>query len=416
MSHLKPSAPRPSLSSAPRAQWLSFTSSWIWLLTLYTLAGFVEAAFWGQMNAFTPLFLPQLGIAQADVPFWIGVTASLTYAIGIPFLPFWGALADRYSRKPIIIRSFVAHLTAGILTVLAGNLWVFLIGRAVMSFALGNSGLMMTTLSERTPSNRLGLAFSTMNAAPPIGVFVGPLIGGPVVDRYGFQTLIAIDAALMLVVILALVFGYRDNFVGTSRSSLLRMATDSVRIIFDSARLRTLFPALFLLFAGWMLAFTYAPLAITTLYRGDDPGTIIGIVLGAGGVLTLFLSPAVGAMADRIGHWRILFVGSALAVALWSLPAFAPNLVVFGILWALLNGIVSSVFALSFSVMSGSATEDVRARVMSFAYLPVNVGGLVGPALGSVVTASSVMNVFPVASVITALGLAGLYFAWRQKP
>jgi hypothetical protein len=28
-------------------------SSWIWLLVLFTIAGFVEAAFWSQMVAFT---------------------------------------------------------------------------------------------------------------------------------------------------------------------------------------------------------------------------------------------------------------------------------------------------------------------------------------------------------------------------
>src|SRR6185295_4307335 len=38
-------------------------SSWRYLLTLYTVACLIEAMFWGQMSAFTPLYLLRLGIA-----------------------------------------------------------------------------------------------------------------------------------------------------------------------------------------------------------------------------------------------------------------------------------------------------------------------------------------------------------------
>jgi len=52
---------------------------------------------------------------------------------------------------------------------------------------------------------------------------------------------------------------------------------------------------------------------------------------------------------------------------------------------------------------------------MSFAYLPVNVGGLVGPAIGSVVTQESVFVIFPLAAVMTAAGIGALILAARQK-
>jgi hypothetical protein len=34
----------------------------------------------------------------------------------------WGALADRYARQPVIVRSPVVHLIAAALTLLAGNI------------------------------------------------------------------------------------------------------------------------------------------------------------------------------------------------------------------------------------------------------------------------------------------------------
>ena len=53
---------------------------------------------------------------------------------------------------------------------------------------------------------------------------------------------------------------------------------------------------------------------------------------------------------------------------------------------------------------------------MSFAYLPVNVGFMVGPAIGSVVTQLSLFAVFPTAAFITALGVGALGLAARIKP
>lgn len=51
---------------------------------------------------------------------------------------------------------------------------------------------------------------------------------------------------------------------------------------------------------------------------------------------------------------------------------------------------------------------------MSFAYLPANVGFFLGAGLGSIVTQAGVFMVFPVAALLTALGLITLLFAARQ--
>ena len=390
-------------------------TSWLRLLLLFTAASFIEAALYGHVAAFTPLYLPKLGVLQEAVARWTGWSVALSTLVGIPFLPLWGALADRYARKPIIIRSFVAHMLACATMALAGGLWVFITGRAIMSFSLGNSGLMMTTLSERAPRERIGLAFSIMNGAAPVGAFVGPLLGGPIVDAWGFPALLVIDAAFMLAVVVAITFGYRDAFTPTERGRVLTMAADSVRTIWRSPRLRALFPALFVLFSGWMLAFTYVPLVTAKLYRGEDLGAAVGLVMGAGGLAALVLSPAIGALADRFGHWRTLLAAAVAEVALWPLPAYVGTFGLFTLAWAVLNGVAAAVFAISFSVLSSSAPDNVRGRVMSFAYLPVTVGLLIGPALGSVVTTRSVFAVFPAAAVVTALGVGAMAVAARQN-
>jgi DHA1 family multidrug resistance protein-like MFS transporter len=382
---------------------------------LFAIAGFFEVAAYGQVTAFTPLYLPHLGIELAAVAFWVGAITSSSNVTGLPFLPFWGALADRHGRKPLIIRSFVAAFVALSLTALAPNVWIFALARAVQSLGLGNTGLILATLAEHAPAGRIAFAFGIVNGANPMGAFIGPLVGGPVVDRFGFPVLMAVGAAIMLGVVAILALGYRDGFVAKmTGGSLLRMAGDGILSIVHSPRLRALFPALFLLFAGWMLAFIYVPLVVARLYTGPDPNTAVGIVLGAGGLGVFILSPLIGAIADRYGKARTLFIGCAVLAAIWSVPFLTRDLVPFTVAWTVVNGLAAALFSVSFTLLSASASDETRGRVMTFAYLPTNIGFVVGPAVGSVVASVDVFLVFPAAAALTVLGLAAVMFAWRQ--
>jgi DHA1 family multidrug resistance protein-like MFS transporter len=176
-----------------------------------------------------------------------------------------------------------------------------------------------------------------------------------------------------------------------------------------------LFPALFLLFAGWMLANTYVPLVVTRLYTGADIGTATGLVIAGAGLTPALLGPLLGALADRWGHWRVLLASAGVSVLLWPLPALTGDIVSFGLAWALVNGAVAGSFTLSFNVLADSTTPQARGRVMIFSYLPVVVGQAIGPALGSVVTPISLFAVFPLAAVLTACGIAAMLLAKRQQ-
>jgi DHA1 family multidrug resistance protein-like MFS transporter len=385
------------------------------MVVLFSVAGFVEVVAYGQVTAFTPLYLPRLGVEESAVPFWVGAITSFSSFVGLPFLPFWGALADRYGRKPLIIRSFLAAFIAVALTAVAPNVWIFTFARAFQSLGLGNTGLILATLAEHAPPGRVAFAFGVANGANPLGGFLGPLIGGPVVDHFGFPALMAADAAILIAVVAMLTFGYRDGFVARgSGRSLPHMAADGVLLILRSPRLRALFPALFLLFAGWMLAYIYVPLVVARLYTGGDPATAVGIVLGAGGLAILVSSPGIGALADRFGHSRTLFAGCALLAAIWVVPFFARELTAFTVAWTLVNGLAAGLFSVSFTMLSASASATTRGRVMTFAYLPTNMGFVIGPAIGSVVASIDVFLVFPAAAALTAVGLAAVIFAWRQ--
>ncbi len=391
-------------------------SGWRRMLTLFTLASFIEVAAYGQLAAFTPLHLPSIGVAPEDVPAAVGLISVGVNLIGLLFLPFWGVLADRYGRKPLIIRSFAATGAGLAVSAVARNVWLFTLGRGLNSLNLGNSGLMMTTLHESAPVARLGFAFGVVNGAGPLGAFIGPLVGGPIVDRYGFNVVLAVDAVLLAVVVLGLTFGYRDAFVPSrERPPILREAFDGLRIIWSSPRLRALFPALLVVFAGWLLTFTYLPLVVQRIHGDDGLGTAVGVALGASGLITLVASPAIGAIADRFGHWRVLYIAAVVDGVLWLVPWLTRDYWPFVIAFGIVSGIGSGVFSLSFNVVASSATDAARARVMTFAYLPLNLGFIAGPGLGALIVTRDVFGIFPAATAFELAGVLLLVYAARKR-
>jgi MFS family permease len=109
-----------------------------------------------------------------------------------------------------------------------------------------------------------------------------------------------------------------------------------------------------------------------------------------------------------------VLIGAAATVVLWPLPALAHEVRLFTGLWGVLNGVVSSVFAVSFVLLARSVGPEQRGRVMSFAYLPINVGLLIGPGLGALITRNSPLAVFPASALLTAAGVLVLLRARRQ--
>lgn len=399
------------MEARPRAR----ASGWPRMLVLFSLAAFVEVTAYGQLTAFTPTYLSRLGAREADVPFWIAVTTAVPSALGICFLPLWGALADRYGRKPLIVRSFAATGTALAIASAATNVWTFFLGRSLTALSLGNSGLMMTTLAESAPPSRIGFAYGVLNGAGPLGSLIGPLVGGPLVDRYGFAPVLVLDAALLFAIVVLLTFGYGDAWRPSGYApSLLRSAFGGVALLWSSPRLRWLFPAFVCVFGGWMLVFAYTPLAVARIHTGPGLATAIGLVLGAGGVLTIVMSPGIGALADRFGLRRTYFATSLLTVAAWILPWMVRDYVPFLVVWALANGIGSGPFSLSFNLIARSTSDETRARVMTFSYLPLNLGLVLGPILGGAAAAADPFAIFPTSIVLQLVGLAGVALALRR--
>src|SRR5918998_25609 len=180
---------------------LAMTSSptgWRGLMGVFHPPSIVESLAYGHFGAFTPLYLRELNVPAADVPFWTGILGGVGFVIGLSLLPFWGVWAERYRRKLIIVRS--SYISALLFAIAAAsqNIWWLLFARFLVGFVLGNTGLMLALQSETTPRQRLGMAVALVSSGIPLGVAIGPYFGSLIVEAANIRTLLLVDAGLIL--------------------------------------------------------------------------------------------------------------------------------------------------------------------------------------------------------------------------
>src|SRR5689334_21869522 len=211
-------------------------NDWRFLLALFIVAGIVESQAFGHLSAFTPIYLDTLGVPPEQISTWTGILSALAFVIGLPLLPFWGVCADKYNRKLILVRSaYVQGVIFG-LAALSPNVWVLAVARLLGGFVLGNTDLMLALLADVTPRKRLGLAVGLASSGFPIGLSIGPYLGGVIVQNFDVRVLLGVDAVASALVGVALTLFVREEprLIKTTRS-VGRMLRDSLRSITGSA-------------------------------------------------------------------------------------------------------------------------------------------------------------------------------------
>jgi MFS transporter, DHA1 family, multidrug resistance protein len=381
------------------------SQSWTLLTFLFSLANFLEVAVVAHFVLFTPAYLDALGFSQGAINTWTGPLSSVGFLFGIWFVPFWGVLADRHGRKPLVLRSYYVELIAMALAALTSNVWLYVFARALTGFALGNTGLMYASLTDVAPRNRVALALGLVNGSAPLGSLVGGLAGGFIVSAYGVHWLFGIDALVAALIAVILTAFYRETFVPQPSPPIRVMLNDALRAVVYTPVALTIFIISFVYNAAFFFSFPYLPVRIEEIVGKVAAPIAIGVTQGAAGVTTLIGSAVWGALADRVGHRRLLALLMLAVVVVW-LPMFtAQDIMGLTLAWVLLNGVSPSVTSLMFTIISLNIPDEKRGSVLSMIYLPMNLAFIVGPFTASFVASVQVRNVFLVSSALSLFAL-----------
>jgi MFS transporter, DHA1 family, multidrug resistance protein len=349
-------------------------NDWRILLVLFIIAGIVESQAFGHLSAFTPIYLDTLGVPPEQISTWTGILSSLAFLIGLPLLPFWGVWADKYSRKLIIVRSaYIEGLIFG-LAALSPNVWVLAVARLLGGFVLGNTGVMLALLADVTPRKRLGLAVGLASSGFPIGLSIGPYLGGVIVQNFDVRVLLGVDAVASMLVGVALTLFVREEprIAATARSAI------TLRLF-----------ALYLLAAlASGLATPFVPILVRQLHL-QQAGlpvilpTVIGATLTGAGVASAVMTPIWGRLGDVIGRWTVLPICvGAVALAL-GVEAFAPSLRVFQVAFIGAGFFQGAIGATVLALLATITPEDRRATILNFSLLPFQLALFFGPILGA---------------------------------
>lgn len=130
---------------------LAVPSDWRRLALIFAVASFVETVSFGHFLTFMPLLVRNLGATDTGLAVTVGFLSVAAFIAGLPLVPFWGAWADRYSRKAVIVRSAVVEMVLFLLLSQVGQVWQLFVLVPLAGLVLGNTGVMLSELSDRAP-------------------------------------------------------------------------------------------------------------------------------------------------------------------------------------------------------------------------------------------------------------------------
>lgn len=363
-----------------------------------------------------PLFIETLGGSGQQ----IGIVMA-SFAIGLLVArPALARLADTRGRKLVMIIGLIAvalapfgyllvqmlpHLQFPIslgawrLTVDGSILALIAIrafhGLSIAAFVVAYSALVVDLAP---PANR-GELIGYMTLVNPLGLALGPALGGFLYEASGFRVaflVMGILGFLGLFLVLRLEEPYRPG------AGQAKTADTAFWSQLWSGRVRT--PAMILLLVG--LAFgtlsTFVPLYV----REAGLALNVGLIYAASAVASFTSRLVVGRASDRYGRGRFITASLliySLAMGIFWLANSAPLFLLAGVIQGFGAGTLIPMIA---ALMGDRSSPADRGRTFGLAMVGFDVGiALAGPVFGTIADALSYRGIFGLSGVMTLTGL-----------
>jgi predicted MFS family arabinose efflux permease len=374
--------------------------NWRALAVLFFTTSTLESVAMGHLSAFTPLYLTGFGLSPEDVARLTGLLTAGTMAIAFPLSPLWGAIAERYARKPVVVRSQFAEAVAYALLAFAPDLPWVVAARLLLGLAFGNVAILIAVQTLLTPPRRVGSAIATVQSAMPIAASLGPPLGAALLPHIGVRTLFVLDAAACLTAGLLIAFLMPEPSTPRSDKPVLTAARHSLAMVWQRPPLRWNFAAWFLVRGATAVLSAYIPVKIVSLT--DDPAPAIGLVLGVYGAIMAVATWLGGQIADRVDPLRLFWPAMVVATVSITALALAPTLPLLAAsVWvSALPTAVSS--TLLYMHLTQTVAPAERAPILALTPVPRNTAMFVLPAVAGLLAGLSVG---------AALGVAAVAFA-----
>lgn len=367
-----------------------------------TAAAFVGYTGFTLVMPFLPLYIQQLGVADAgDAALWAGLSLGITPAITALVSPFWGKMADRFGRKLLIERSLVAFVIVMALMAYASEAWHIFALRAALGFFAGYGALTVAMAAENAPAERIAPAIGMVQTAQRLGPAIGPVIGGSVAAVVGIRNAFFVTAACYAVALLVVVFGYSERRGETAPSGGEGRRQASFSDVLKFPNFAILVTAVFVLQFVERSLGPILPLLVADLGAPRDQvalvsGIIFSVVAGAaaGG------AQMAGFLLRRTPARQVILAATWAAIAVVTVAAATGHVAILGAALGVGGLVVGAAMTSAYAAVGSITPPGMHATTFGLLTSGALVGLAIGPTISGLVASFGIRLVFGMDAVV----------------
>ncbi|MGZ9587288.1 MFS transporter [Paenibacillus marinisediminis] len=388
--------------------------SWKKNLVILWFGCFIVSSSFSMVIPFLPLFLIDLGVTE-HLELWSGLLFSAAFLAGAISSPFWGAVGDKYGRKPMIIRAGLVLFILYFLMAFVTNQYQLLAIRLLQGLLSGFIPGSIAIVGTNTPEKKVGYALSMMSTATATGSIMGPLIGGLLSHLFSNRLAFAIAGILCFIATILVIFWVKEEKFVPSKDKVSVMNT--IRVASGNKALIFVLIMTLLTQFSVMTIEPVLPLYIVEIGGSSENASLVsGFVFSLVGIASILFAARWGKLADKIGFQKVLLIG-LLAGGLGSLAQILfENIYSFSIIRFVYGAFFCAVFPALNGMVVRSTAPEFRGRAFSLNQTASQIGGMLGPLAGGML--SGMFNVHAVFLVtgLLLLGTMCLGYWIQRKP
>ncbi len=377
---------------------------------------FVTSIGMSQLGPVLPLYIDRLGVHNtALISQFSGIAFGVTFIISAIFSPIWGLAADKFGRKPMLLRASLGMSVIIFCMGFAHNVYI-LIGLRLLQGVITGFGTACTTMiATQTDKDHAGWALGTLSTASVGGSLLGPIIGAYIGETLGLQNVFFLTGALLMVAFITTALFVKESF--TRQDKKVLKVKEIWGIIPDKSLMVTMFVTFFVLTIALYSIEPVITLYITQLSaHSTHVALLAGMAFSASGLANILAAPRLGKISDKIGPHKVILVALIMAGLMVIPQAFVKNAWQLTGLRFLLGlataGLTPAVNTLVKQITPDAITGRVFGFNMSAGYLGVFVGSILGGQIGAYL---GVKYVFFVTSALLLLNALWVYVKVNKK-
>ena len=186
----------------------------IWVSQFLCIMGFTFAI------PFVPFYMQTLGVTdQARLKLWVAVFAAAAPMAMAVFAPIWGALADRFGRRGMLLRATLGLTVVMALMSQATSVRQLILLRLLQGALSGTTTAAQTLVTAHTPDSRTGFALGMLSSALYSGLLAGNFVGGWFAELYGYRAAFGVGACILSAATLIVLFAVKEDFTRKARGN-----------------------------------------------------------------------------------------------------------------------------------------------------------------------------------------------------